>query len=517
MRVRLMILLFAIVGGLSFVLPAQAQSKKGGVPKLAQESMEKAFKAFADKQFAAALSHCEKAMKSAPKNVEVIAVCMLLYQRNERHAECLDLAQRIRKLHKDADKEFSLCDVEGISYYKLHRWDDAIASYSRCSREGESDAGRSISMGNLAEIYMVKGDLAGAEMRYREALSIDPKNIHAQFGLVVALMRQNKIDEARELYIEGALRDPKLRFFSDAFFEPAGELDYHRATLSYLGERMGEAEFYLKRYLQYELPEYFIKDGEALKNRIAKQQDPRIAHYPILLESVTSIAIDPTLRYMAMGTMEGGLYLVDLKEQKLRTFQETGDSILHHLSFKGDLLYALNVNTVYVGDLKQEPIALYYYKLEDYEVLGMQDANSRLLLRRDDDVYIVDPQNFAQKQIVNDLAEIKDIQDLSSAHSTLFRRLQALEGAGSISPKTHRIPPAWGTHRVMVAHPSKPLYALASENLAILFDDKGKVLRFILQKQGSITRTLAFDASGKYLVIVSSAMAEIWSLEELGL
>ena len=106
--------------------------------------------AFSEGQFATALSHCEKAMKTSPKNAEVLAICLRLFQRNERHEEALEISARIQKLDKDADKKFDLCLIDGISFTKLHLWQQAIDRYESClSNVKQSE--KSLILGNLAE------------------------------------------------------------------------------------------------------------------------------------------------------------------------------------------------------------------------------------------------------------------------------------------------------------------------------------------------------------------------------
>lgn len=495
-------------------MPAAGKNNSDEIPAKTKEAILKSLSAFAEDQFASALSHCEKAMASSPKNVEILLICMKLYQRNERHVEALAISSKIRKLDKNADNDNELCFLDGISLYKLHRWDEAIASYEHCT-SGDSAAEQSISLGNLAEIYMVKGDLQGAETKYLQARQLDPTNIHALFGLVVDLERQNKLDEARKLFLEGIQLDPQLYFFKNAFFEPQGEVDYHRAVMAYLGARYEDAAFYLKRYMSFEQPPEFMKKAEELLKRIQVEPAPRVAFYPVLKEGITSVAVDSALKFLAIGTIEGGIYVVDLSRQRVMTLQNTGSAPIHYAGIKDSQLRALGGNTIYIADLKQSAPALYYYTLQDFEALGMQTADDRVLLTRGEDLFVANLKNLQEKQQIHELSEIEELDRLSKAQVKLFARI----AKDPTSPSSHHfaMPSSWGTRRIVVVHPKKAIFALGSEQMVLLFNEEGEVLRVLLQNPLNITRTLSFDESGEYLVVASSGIAEIWSLKALGI
>lgn len=97
---------------------------------------------------------------------------------------------------------------------------------------------RGLILGNLAETYMMLGDLDQAIVTYREALRYDPETSKV-FGLAVALDRDEQRAEAfRMLRLEGdgALESllRKIRI-GDVFFVPEGEAAYYVALGAELG------------------------------------------------------------------------------------------------------------------------------------------------------------------------------------------------------------------------------------------------------------------------------------------
>jgi len=62
------------------------------------------------------------------------------------------------------------------------------------------------------DIYMQKGDYAKAETWYQKAIAIDPDKETAYRYSATPLMKQRKIDEARDRYIEAFISEPYNRF-----------------------------------------------------------------------------------------------------------------------------------------------------------------------------------------------------------------------------------------------------------------------------------------------------------------
>lgn len=62
------------------------------------------------------------------------------------------------------------------------------------------------------DIYMQKGDYAKAEIWYQKAIAIDPDKETAYRYSATPLMKQRKIDEARDRYIEAFITEPYNRF-----------------------------------------------------------------------------------------------------------------------------------------------------------------------------------------------------------------------------------------------------------------------------------------------------------------
>lgn len=114
---------------------------------------------------------------------------------------------------------------------------------------------RALVLGNLAETYMMLGDLDRAIETYRASLKIDP-DTSRMFGLAVALDRDEQRTEAfRVLRLQGGDALADLIADIDAhrvFFVPEGEAEYYLAIgAEWSGDAVGAIEHY----------EAFIRSG----------------------------------------------------------------------------------------------------------------------------------------------------------------------------------------------------------------------------------------------------------------
>lgn len=123
--------------------------------------------------------------------------------------------------------------------YKPRYLKKAIADYTRLinsTQFASMGRDRSTTMGNLAEVYMMLGDLDKAIPMYMRAVAEGNMPLHA-YGLAVALDRDGRGEKAREIMRKfgsgdvdrrtGLLRslDPQ----KGVFFVPKGEINYYHA------------------------------------------------------------------------------------------------------------------------------------------------------------------------------------------------------------------------------------------------------------------------------------------------
>ena len=102
--------------------------------------------------------------------------------------------------------------------------------------------------GNLAETYMMIGQLADAIATYERALEYGNSPIHG-YGLAVALDRDGQNERAREVMLTYAMADRLSALQRDGvFFVPRGESDYYLG-LGY--ETLGDTTRALKYYRRY--------------------------------------------------------------------------------------------------------------------------------------------------------------------------------------------------------------------------------------------------------------------------
>ncbi|MGA2110382.1 MAG: tetratricopeptide repeat protein, partial [Syntrophorhabdales bacterium] len=87
--------------------------------------------------------------------------------------------------------------LEGYESSQAGRYDEAIEHFkSALSRDPSSASIR----GELALVYVKKGDYDKAETLLTEAVQIDPKNRDSLMLLSGLYLSKNKLDEARKLY-----------------------------------------------------------------------------------------------------------------------------------------------------------------------------------------------------------------------------------------------------------------------------------------------------------------------------
>lgn len=180
-----------------------------------------------------------------------------------RAIEQLERARRAAP--EGAHAESTAVDL-GILYSKLGQHERALAEYDRALRihrasspPSDDDDSAANLLGNSAETLMALGRLGEAIARYRagaELAGSDPRTrVLANFGLAVALDRDEQIEKSREAMRQALSADPQMRMLDDqgVFFMPAGDKFYYLA-LGYLQQGEDTAAAAALRSFLHEQP-----------------------------------------------------------------------------------------------------------------------------------------------------------------------------------------------------------------------------------------------------------------------
>ena len=135
-----------------------------------------------------------------------------------------------------ATSEFNLLFHRAVLHTRLATRDDLVAATKDYERIiARTDLPDETVLSNLAETYMMLGHLDDAIDTYRQALRSN-RNTETMYGLAVALDRDDRGDQARDLIVaqgEQALGEFKKRVESGlTFFVPQGE-EYYYFGLAY--------------------------------------------------------------------------------------------------------------------------------------------------------------------------------------------------------------------------------------------------------------------------------------------
>ncbi len=210
-----------------------------------------------------AQSLAERAMTSQPKDpMPHLMAGRALLMADPRHPEtcrprACERAAQVLKRARELDEPGLIDDritfELGIVYSRLGAYAEALAEYDRALRTVSADRSgengtwtaldharrRAQLYGNSAETLMALGRLDEAIARYRraEADAMINSSIYAdelelaQFGLGVALDRDEQPEKAEQAIATAIARDPNMRLLSSdaVFFEPPGDKAYYVA------------------------------------------------------------------------------------------------------------------------------------------------------------------------------------------------------------------------------------------------------------------------------------------------
>lgn len=185
--------------------PASDKKAAPEAPTAAEALITKANEAYMNKNFDAAASQYQDALRAEPKNVGALIGLGMARQRTDRHAEAEVALQKA--LAYDPDNEpasFAL----GITYYKQERWKDAMTYFEKSlARRPDNATGRHY-LGIIATKLSL---LERAEREFKTALAIDPAYGEAHFNLAVLYVTWDppQWDKARVEYDEALKKGVK--------------------------------------------------------------------------------------------------------------------------------------------------------------------------------------------------------------------------------------------------------------------------------------------------------------------
>ena len=480
-------------------------------------------------QYASALVYCEQAMAAMDSKTDedtrfrIMSVCFELYDKNGKSEEALALGAKIKPMIHDPRVAESHCFSEATLLTKLHRWSEARERYADCP--GTNDAGRGVVESNVAELYMIEGDCENAVSMYRQSIEHNPENPHAYFGLASALSRLERWDEAHAAFLDGVEHDPKFSFLKSAFFEPACENDYQTGYRLYELGKWDEAIFYLDRYVAAEMRQPYRDKARALVSRLKEAQKPLVATYPVLLDSVRSIAADDLGEVFAFSVLVRET--AEQFETQIWTLDVANERAQMRLSLPGeiisDMAFLPGTQTVrmlapkhrYELDLAHPENGYYLYdNSEHIFALNLMPGGDDVLSVNGQGSLIVAPwmNPYLEVPIVDVPLETKRLR-LTADHQkmVLTTTLRTLCVNIAEDRVLKDFTPLMDVSAIAV-HPNKNLYALGIQSGVLLVDENGTVMNLYGSSSGGV-QALAFIGNGERLAVLTEHLLEIWRID----
>jgi tetratricopeptide (TPR) repeat protein len=178
-----------------------------------------------------ALGLANRACSLRPRDPEIRHLRSRVLYGLERWTDAAnDLAEAIR-LDPEGPFTHEWAFDLGVALTRLQRWDEAADAYRRFLEECPWPGERSIALTNLGETLMSAGDLEGALVQFRLAVTTAPHYTHAHLGLAVALDRQGDPSGAHSAMLQAMSTGAGLSELESpaVFFVPAWEIFYYRA------------------------------------------------------------------------------------------------------------------------------------------------------------------------------------------------------------------------------------------------------------------------------------------------
>jgi|GEM_PF-4122413 len=505
-------------------LAAAQESRSGSKPKASvqaelSEVLQELGRAYAQKQYATALVHCERAMALESDVPELMLMCLQLYMQNERQLEALSLSQQIHARFPEVARSASLCFVEATLYTKLERWDEAVESYSRCPELEDEAYGTTLS--NLAELEMIRGRLSESIAKYDVSLGLFPNNPHAYFGQVVALVRHGDWRLAESRFLEGVSYDPDLKFLREAFFVPEGEPHFHRAVLAIFSRRYDVAAFELAQYVSKEQRVNYREIGKAMVKRllsVSRTSNPLLGAYPVLLDMVDGIAIDASGRFLAFAERKSGaVWILDTETGRVNRRLEQ-DQYVRGMSFvegTAELRLVTRKQRIAFDASDFEEGYTYYENYEAFSPVGLMPQGDEVLNATTEGrictTAFLDETHCQEVTLIpNDTRRVVFLPDFSRMLIVTTRSVHLVDVMND-----RLIESRISDHMLssIAAHPRRAIFALGMSSATLLVDSEGRVLARLASQGELPVVSLAFDPMGRYLVTLSGTLLEVWDVE----
>ncbi|HZS40202.1 MAG TPA: AgmX/PglI C-terminal domain-containing protein [Polyangia bacterium] len=243
---------------------------------------------------------CEKAVAEAPRDpvprvhlARALSISDPLHPEACRPGACeraVSELKRARELDGGGAEAERIASELGIVYSRLGAFEEALGEYDRALKLVEAERlpdrfdtldNKSVLYGNSAETLMALHRLDQAIARYRlaehHATAGDIEWQLAQWGLGVALDRDEQGEKAREAVKLALDRDPAMGHLSDenVFFEPAGDKYYYLALGHEVSGDRDEAIAAWKRFVSSSPSSPWLRRARAHLERL--EREPRSA------------------------------------------------------------------------------------------------------------------------------------------------------------------------------------------------------------------------------------------------
>lgn len=465
--------------------------------------------------FVSASIHCDAVMKNVlPEDeffYDISMMCVYIHSKAREDKKTIDLIDHIIKVKPELKYEFPLCSSKGMSLIRLHKYETAINFLNTC-RPPEEELGKHI--GSIAEIYLMLEDPQKAVEEYERSLEIDPRNEFAWFGIMVALMRVGREEDARQAFLKGINIDPKLSFYERSFFEPEGETLYIRALLMMFSHRKQAAINDLEAYLKLERRPAYRKNAEDLLEdlRDPTMTDGRIASYPVLLNDVSAVAIDARARYLAFADSQTGtVWLLDTETGSL-TRRIMNESSIKSMAFDAEtgVLRILSANYRYV--LSPDADGYYVYEnspkvvswmsltTDSREIVGKKGMNQLVKAP------FLDPDHY--ENIIKVPSETRYVS-LSEDRGSAFLVGNTQNILWDLR-KDQILGTPTASRSVLSVATYGNRFAVSLSHGVYIFDTENNPVSRIEPHPNEAIQALSFDPTGRYLLTLNGTVAEIW-------
>jgi tetratricopeptide (TPR) repeat protein len=147
----------------------------------------------------------EKSGTATPVSLQ-LALARALYDIRD-YKRCVARFQRITSAAIEQQPELLI--VRGAAELRIDKYEAALASFEAYNTRATTPHDKSMALGDIAGVWLTKGDNGRARKAATEALRLDPKNDGARENLAIVESRDQHYDAAAAAYRELLRADPK--------------------------------------------------------------------------------------------------------------------------------------------------------------------------------------------------------------------------------------------------------------------------------------------------------------------